>query len=313
MFERYTQAARRAIFFARYEASQFGSLYIDTEHLLLGLSREGGWLREELEKRHCEAIRKRIESLTPLREPMPAAVDLPLSEECKRSLSYAAEEAETLRHKHITSGHLTLGLIRTEGCLAADLLREYGITYQGIRDVVCKVQPSTDPGRLQSAHEEAPEEKKHASPSLAPVSAKLQALIETTENSLQRDSEVYSQGRLKRKPWSRIQALGHLVDLATAHHQWLARALTEPKLAASLYPQDEWVAAQQYKDWSWPDMVDCWVSVNRLLLHVLTVIPENKVNMICRIGIEEPTTLLKLIERYVERCEDILEQILSRL
>lgn len=312
MFERYTEAARLAIFYARYEASQFGSPFIETEHLLLGLSREGGWLRQQLEIGHWGAIRNRIESLTTVREHIPTSVDLPLSHECKRSLSYAAEEAETLGDKHITSGHLTLGLLRVDGCLAADMLREHGITYEGLRQVVSEISPSIHPGRSRTAREEEPKEQKPTAPSLAPLLAKLQALLETTENHLERDSEA-GHGRLKRKPWSRIQALGHLVDLATAHHQWLARALTEPRLAISLYPQDEWVAAQQYQDWSWPDMVDCWVSLNRLLVHVLTVIPENKVNITCRIGIEEPTTLLKLIERYVERCEDTLEQILSRL
>ena len=64
---------------------------------------------------------------------------------------------------------------------------------------------------------------------------------------------------------------------------------------------------------SWPDLVDSWISLNRLLVHVLMVIPEQKVNIPVHIGIEEPTTLLKLIERYVGEYDDMLEQILSRL
>ena len=67
MFERYTEAARRSIFFARYEASQYGSPHIDTEHLLLGmlrdskngkLSDQGEWFRVEIEKN--TKIRERI-------------------------------------------------------------------------------------------------------------------------------------------------------------------------------------------------------------------------------------------------------------
>ena len=313
MFQRYTEAARHAIFFARYEAGQFGSPYIETEHLLLGLSREGGWLRAQLAAHRCEAIRKRIETLRPVREGMPSSVDLPLSADSKSSLSYAAEEAERLGHKHITPGHLTLGLLRVEGCLGADLLREHGITYEGLHRILRKALPSAEAAELTTALEEGLEQREPEAPSLTPVLMKLEALLEKAEHHLPRHPEVYGQGRLKRKPWSRIQALGHLVDLATAHHQWLARALTEPKLTIGLYPQEEWAAAQKYQDWSWQDMVDCWVAVNRLLVHVLMVIPEDKVNMICRIGIEEPITLLKLMERYVERCEDILEQILSRL
>ena len=60
MFERYTEKARRSIFFARYEASQFGSHEIDTEHLLLGLFREDHSLLGLEPELSLEAIRKRI-------------------------------------------------------------------------------------------------------------------------------------------------------------------------------------------------------------------------------------------------------------
>jgi ATP-dependent Clp protease ATP-binding subunit ClpA len=104
MFERYSEKARRVIFFfARYEASQFGSPYIETEHLLLGLLREDkaftfGFLRSPAS---VESIRKQIEGRITIREKLSTSVDLPLSNECKRVLAYAAEEAERLSHKHI--------------------------------------------------------------------------------------------------------------------------------------------------------------------------------------------------------------------
>jgi ATP-dependent Clp protease ATP-binding subunit ClpC len=64
MFERYTEKARRVIFFARYEASQFGSPYIETEHLLLGLLREDKALTNRFLRSHAsvESIRKQIEA-----------------------------------------------------------------------------------------------------------------------------------------------------------------------------------------------------------------------------------------------------------
>ena len=103
MFERYTEKARRVIFFARYEASQFGSPYIETEHLLLGLLREDKALTNRFLRSHAsvESIRKQIEGHTTIREKVSTSVDLPLSNECKRVLAYAAEEAERLSHKHI--------------------------------------------------------------------------------------------------------------------------------------------------------------------------------------------------------------------
>ncbi len=112
MFERYTEKARRVIFFARYEASQFGSPYIETEHLLLGLLREDKALTNNFLRSHAsvESIRKQIEGHTTIREKVSTSVDLPLSNECKRVLAYAAEEAERLSHKHIGTEHLLLGL-----------------------------------------------------------------------------------------------------------------------------------------------------------------------------------------------------------
>jgi len=98
MFERYTEKARRVIFFARYEASQFGSPYIETEHLLLGLLREDKALTNRFLRSHAsvESIRKQIEAHTTIREKVSTSVDLPLSNECKRVLAYAVEEAERL-------------------------------------------------------------------------------------------------------------------------------------------------------------------------------------------------------------------------
>ena len=98
MFERYTEKARRVIFFARYEASQFGSPCIETEHLLLGLLREDKALANRFLRSSAsvESIRKQIEAHTTLREKVSTSVDLPLSHECKRVLAYGAETLKPL-------------------------------------------------------------------------------------------------------------------------------------------------------------------------------------------------------------------------
>src|SRR5579862_1493193 len=107
MFERYTEKARRVIFFARYEASQFGCSYIETEHLLLGLLREDKAMTNRFLRTHSvvESIRREIEAHTTIREKVSTSIDLPLTDECKRVLSFAAEEAEKLGHKHIGTEH----------------------------------------------------------------------------------------------------------------------------------------------------------------------------------------------------------------
>ena len=143
MFERYTEKARRVIFFARYEASQFGSPYIETEHLLLGLLREDKALTNRfLRSPHAsiESIRKQIEGRTTVREKVSTSVDLPLSQECKRVLTSAAEEAERLQHKHIGTEHLLLGLLREEKSFAAEILHERGLRLSTIREELGRVQ-----------------------------------------------------------------------------------------------------------------------------------------------------------------------------
>jgi len=93
MFERYTEKARRAIFFSRYEASQFGASSIDTEHLLLGLIREDARLRAELDKspEARQQIRSQIQVHTPPREKTSTSVDLPFSPAAKLVLLRAGE------------------------------------------------------------------------------------------------------------------------------------------------------------------------------------------------------------------------------
>ncbi len=142
MFERYTEKARRVIFFARYEASQFGSPYIETEHLLLGLIREDKALANRFLRSHgaADSIRKQIEAHTTVREKVSTSVDLPLSHECKRVLAYAAEEAERLSHKHIGTEHLLLGLLREEKCFASEILHERGLRLSAIREELARVQ-----------------------------------------------------------------------------------------------------------------------------------------------------------------------------
>lgn len=140
MFERYTEKARRTIFFGRFEASQFGSPTIETEHLLLGLLREDKVLTHRFlgSIAAVESIRKKIEehSSADRKEPVSTSVDLPLSNECRRVLSHAAEEAERLSHKHIGCEHLFLGLLREEKSFAASLLYERGVRLSAVREVL---------------------------------------------------------------------------------------------------------------------------------------------------------------------------------
>src|SRR5687767_11633370 len=136
MFERYTERARRVIFFARYEASQLGSNSIETEHLLLGLIREGKGLTSRIfSKSHLsmESIRKEIEGRALYRDKVSTSVDIPLSSESKRVLGYASEEAERMLHNYIGTEHILLGLMREEKSVAAGILGEKGMRLTSVR------------------------------------------------------------------------------------------------------------------------------------------------------------------------------------
>src|SRR5215210_6465798 len=139
MFERYTEKARRVIFFARYEASQFGAPAIEPEHLLLGLMREDKSLTSRFFPRaqvSIEAIRKEIEGRTLLREKISTSVELPLAPETKRVLAYAHEESDRLQHRHIGTEHLLLGLLREDRSMAAEILYERGLRLNAVRDEI---------------------------------------------------------------------------------------------------------------------------------------------------------------------------------
>jgi ATP-dependent Clp protease ATP-binding subunit ClpA len=156
MFERYTEKARRVVFLARYEASHFGSPYIETEHFLLGILREDKELSmRAIPNLDAESIQQQIEKATLNRKPVPTSVDLPLSNECKRVLAYAAEEANRLNHNHIGSEHVLLGLLREERSLGARLLKERGVTLETVRAIVGNIAegaPDTDGGTTDRNH-----------------------------------------------------------------------------------------------------------------------------------------------------------------
>src|SRR5918912_4052688 len=141
MFERYTEKARRVIFFARYEASQFGAPAIGPERLLPGLMHEDKTLAGRFFPRaqvNIEAIRKEIEGRTLLREKISTSVELPLAPETKRELAYAHEESDRLQHRHIGTEHLLLGLLREDRSMAAEILYERGLRLAAVRDEIAR-------------------------------------------------------------------------------------------------------------------------------------------------------------------------------
>ncbi len=155
MFERYTERSRRVIFFARYEALQYGSQVIAPEHILLGLMREDKTLSARFFPfRHVltvDSIRRDVEDRIVLKDRIPQTSELHLSAATKQILFYANDESRQLRNRHIGPEHLLLGIVREEKSVAAEILFGYGIRLQDIRDEMSR--QSGVPGVLAAKKE----------------------------------------------------------------------------------------------------------------------------------------------------------------
>lgn len=298
MFERFSVPARRSIFFALREAKGLGSARIDTVHLLLGVLREDRSIAAEVGAGAFDTIRKELEQVAPPKgERVSTAEDLPLSKKAQRALTYAVEEADALHHKQINAPHLILGLLRIEECTAAKLLRAYGMDHDRYRETLREnsSDPPLDPEPVASRET-----------LLEEVIYDLRQLVENAALGLRKRPDPYGDEQLRYKPWTRKEALGHLIDWAIAHERWVTQALMEPRVQAAGYPDERAVASQHYADFPWRETVDLWASMNRLLIHVLQRVPSDRWALTCRIGGAEPIPLTKLIEVYVEHCRNIL-------
>lgn len=158
MFERYTESARRVLFFARYEASALGGLSIEADHILLGLTREAkGLVCEVFALSHVslKQIRQEVEGRAQSGNKVPTSVEIPFSEDAKRTLLFAAEEADRLAHPHIATEHLLLGLLHEGTSPAAKTLAAQGLRLERVREEIIRLNEPTGvtPTRFTEAHE----------------------------------------------------------------------------------------------------------------------------------------------------------------
>jgi ATP-dependent Clp protease ATP-binding subunit ClpC len=142
MLENLTERARRTLFFARYEGARVGVSAIESEHLLLGLLREGDELVEQLLGRfQVEGAQVRAElAVDGGAVEGQAPGELPLSDECRRILMLGAHEAEVQGQVSVGNEHLLLGMLRLESCAAARILLAHGLTLVAAREELAELQ-----------------------------------------------------------------------------------------------------------------------------------------------------------------------------
>jgi ATP-dependent Clp protease ATP-binding subunit ClpC len=139
MFERYTESARRALFFARYEVSLVGATSIEPEHVLVGAARaaSGGTARLlEQAGLSADGIRAELAAGGSPVDQVPTSQEVPFSPPAQRVLQFTADEADSMGHAFIGIEHLLMGLLRESGSSAAALLGRHGVELTSLRTAI---------------------------------------------------------------------------------------------------------------------------------------------------------------------------------
>jgi ATP-dependent Clp protease ATP-binding subunit ClpC len=154
MFERFTDRARKAMQLANQEAQRFNHEYVDTEHVLIGLLKEGNGVAAGVLKNldvELRVVREAVERIVQhgrVGDPVVAG-RLPVTPRTKKVLDYSADESAQLGHAYVGTEHLLLGLLREESGNAAKVLANLGLKLDGVRSEVIAIlsPPAGEPTR----------------------------------------------------------------------------------------------------------------------------------------------------------------------
>ncbi len=139
MFERFTDRARKVMALANQEAQRFNHEYIGTEHILLGLVKEGSGVGANVLKNldvDLRKVRLEVEKLVKAGPEMVTMGKLPQTPRAKKVIEYAIEEARNLNHNYVGTEHLLLGLLREHDGVAAQVLMNLGLKLEEVREEV---------------------------------------------------------------------------------------------------------------------------------------------------------------------------------
>jgi ribose 5-phosphate isomerase len=139
MFERFTDRSRKAMALANQEAQRFNHAFIGTEHILLGLVKEGSGVGATVLKNlgiDLRSVRLEVEKIVKLGPDMVATAKLPQTPRAKKVVEYAILEARSFNHSYIGTEHMLLGLLREHDGVAAQILINLGLTLQEVRSQV---------------------------------------------------------------------------------------------------------------------------------------------------------------------------------
>jgi len=139
MFGRFTDRARKVIALANQEAQRFNHEWVGTEHVLLGLVKEGTGVGANVLKNldvDLHKVRMEVERIVKSGPEMAPMGRLPQTPRAKKVLEYAIEEAKALNHNYVGTEHLLLGLLREREGVAAQVLMNMGLKLEEVREEV---------------------------------------------------------------------------------------------------------------------------------------------------------------------------------
>src|SRR5215472_299196 len=162
MYERFTDRARKVMQLANQEAQRFNHEYIGTEHILLGLVKEGSGVAANVLKNldiDLRKIRLEVEKIVQSGPDMVTMGKLPQTPRAKKVIEYSIEEARNLNHNYVGTEHLLLGLLREQEGVAAQVLMNLGLRLEDVREEVLNLlghnMETDESGESQSAERPA--------------------------------------------------------------------------------------------------------------------------------------------------------------
>ncbi len=168
MFNRFTERARKVIILAKEEARRLHHDYIATEHLLLGILKEGEGVAAAVLRRldvSFERVRREIEKLIEPGVDVGKGGDIPFTPRAKKALELAGEEARAMGHNYIGTEHLLLGLMREGEGVAAQVLQGFGLDIDRVRMEIMNLLGAGIPGP-STGEQQAGGQQKSKTPAL---------------------------------------------------------------------------------------------------------------------------------------------------
>jgi ATP-dependent Clp protease ATP-binding subunit ClpA len=210
MYERFTDRARKVMQLANQEAQRFNHEYIGTEHILLGLAKEGSGVAANVLKNldiDLRKIRLEVEKIVWAGPDMVSLRKLPLTPRAEKVVQYSREEARNLNHNYVGTEHLLLGLLREHEGVAAQILMNLGLRLEVVREEVLNLL-GLDPATLQAEPDSCVAVRSSPEPTIVDLPAEVRRTLEELDAQI----EQFNQAKQEAVAEQDFEKAAHLRD-----------------------------------------------------------------------------------------------------